>query len=82
MAIEAPLHLQRVLLEREGPASNVRSEIANASSVRHEQLFKIGNRSVLMLVTAAHVVMPLSEVPDLATVNKRLDDFVKARSEA
>jgi GGDEF domain-containing protein len=71
-----------LLLKRDAPAGQVRAEVANAASTRHEQLFKVGNRSVLMLVTAAHVLVPLTEVQDAERLAKRLDEFVRARGEA
>jgi len=69
-----------MLLQREAPPARVRAEVAQSCSNRQEKLFNVGNRSVLMVIAASHLVMPLAEFQSVETLALRADTFVRERS--
>jgi len=69
-----------MLIERDAPAQQVRTEIAHRCANRHEKMFHVGNRAVLLVIAAAHMVMPLAECVSADLVAQRLDAFVHERA--
>lgn len=69
-----------MLIERDAPAHKVRSEIAQHCASRHEKMFTIGNRAVLLVIAAAHLVIPLAECVSADLTAQRFDTFVHERA--
>ncbi|MBN8732610.1 MAG: diguanylate cyclase [Acidobacteria bacterium] len=69
-----------MLIERDSPAHQVRTEIAQRCANRHEKMFNIGNRAVLLLIAAAHMVIPLAECVSADLTAQRIDTFVHERA--
>jgi len=69
-----------MLLEREGEPRQVRTEIAQRCASRQEKMFQVGNRAVLLVIAAAHMVMPLAECASAEMAAQRADVFVRERS--
>jgi len=69
-----------MLIERDAPAHQVRSEIAQHCASRHEKMFNVGNRAVLLVIAAAHMVMPLAECVSADLTAQRIDLFVHERA--
>ena len=69
-----------MLIERDAPAQQVRTEIAHRCANRHEKMFNVGNRAVLLVIAAAHLVIPLAECVSADLVAQRLDAFVHERA--
>ncbi|MEP7362764.1 MAG: diguanylate cyclase [Acidobacteriota bacterium] len=69
-----------VLLERETPIERLRGEVAKMCVARQEKTFHVGNRSVLMLVSASHLVLRISDFTTTNAIAKRIDSFIKDRA--
>lgn len=69
-----------MLIEREAPVHQVRSEIAQRCANRQEKMFQVGNRAVLLVIAAAHMVVPLAECASAEMAAQRIDVFVRERS--
>lgn len=69
-----------VLLERETPLERLRADIVKLCTARQEKTFHVGNRSVLMLVAASHLVLRMADFTAVDALASRIDMFIKERA--
>jgi GGDEF domain-containing protein len=67
------------LLDREEDPAEIQAEIERIASFKLEAGVQIGNRSILVPVVCASVLVPLTEPSTLAEVTARLDEFTSER---
>lgn len=69
-----------VLLERDTPLERLRSDIAKMCATRQEKTFHVGNRTVLMLLAASHLVLRVADFTAADALASRIDEFVRDRA--
>jgi len=67
------------LLDRGDDSDKVQADIERIASFKLEAAVQIGNRSILLPVNCASVLVPLAEASTLADVTARLDAFTSER---
>jgi GGDEF domain-containing protein len=67
------------LLDRGDDSDEVQADIEPIASFKLEAAVQIGNRSILLPVNCASVLVPLAEASTLADVTTRLDAFTSER---
>jgi GGDEF domain-containing protein len=67
------------LLDRGEEPAEIQSDVERIASFKLEATVQIGNRSILLPVNCASVLVPLAEASTLADVTTRLDAFTSER---
>lgn len=69
-----------VVLERHGSLDTVRMELARIISARLEKTVQVGNRSVMLHVTATWTVFSVAETASLEGMARKIDAFVSTQA--